>query len=431
MPRPPGIRKQVDHRQIIEILMSRADIFTMLGQGERALSDLERGLAMARASENRRSEAECLSRICAVHLSINNYQQLVQWANLSLDICQRYELQDLTANSLNFLGLAYYNLGDNAMAEKQTLEAMRIQEKIGDRPGLAESHNNIGLIMSRNGEYENSLEQYTRAYNIFNELGNRKNAALCLNNIGMTYSLMVDYEKSATFVQRALATQKEIGDVVNQALSFHNLGYIKCCQGICDESLAYFEQSLRLFRMIGDAACEPWVLAHMGRVLVEGRQFDKALAVLNKGAEAAKTADDDEIKGRIESLLGEIALSQGRPEEAAVHAEKMLSTASHVISRTTKAAGLMLRARAAATKGSFDDGERDFLQAIGEIDAKRDRLESAMASMLYAEYLISRERKAEALPLLSQAKNIFRRAGNQQQLLRIANLESLVQQNGR
>ena len=72
---------------------------------------------------------------------------------------------------MQILGLLMSVRGDLDDAESMHRQALGINEKLGQREGMANQYGNLGLVMRDRGDIEGAREMWTKARDLFEQVG--------------------------------------------------------------------------------------------------------------------------------------------------------------------------------------------------------------------------------------------------------------------
>ena len=167
------------------------------------------------------------------------------------------------SKTMGNIGLVYWNQADYARALKYYFMALKIDEDLGNKNGIARHLGNIGVVyaeeatsfsrrMDKDDLVENALHYFLRANSIFEELGNKRAVATVLGNIGNTYVSIEDYPKAMEYYLKALKMRQEIGakDLISSA--YGNLGVVYYKTHKYPEAEIYLKKAIALSDSIGD-----------------------------------------------------------------------------------------------------------------------------------------------------------------------------------
>jgi tetratricopeptide (TPR) repeat protein len=104
----------------------------------------------------------------------------------------------------------------------------------------------MGIVFAALGEYEEALAHYKSALKIDQALGERSGLALKLGNIGQCYSDLGDLDRAESYLSRALKVAEQTGDLSAAADAAVSWGQCKMQRGDTRAALDLFEKGLNL-----------------------------------------------------------------------------------------------------------------------------------------------------------------------------------------
>ena len=110
----------------------------------------------------------------------------------------------------------------------------------------ARALNNMGICFAALGEYEEALAHYKSALKIDQALGERSGIALKLGNIGQCYSDLGDIDRAESYLGRALKVAEQVGDLSAAADVAVSWGQTKMQKGDVRGARELFERGLSL-----------------------------------------------------------------------------------------------------------------------------------------------------------------------------------------
>lgn len=162
--------------------------------------------------------------------------------NKSLQLRRTTGNQQLIAQSLRSISLAYSDLKDYDRAELYLNRAQDIYQERKDKRGLADMHNELGNLYQLRIDPIKALENFQRAATLYEGLNDRERLGLCLRKIGEIQTQQGQYPQALANLTRSLELGKEIGNaklVELTLLAFHTYFSL---QGDYRKALEYFSQ---------------------------------------------------------------------------------------------------------------------------------------------------------------------------------------------
>jgi hypothetical protein len=119
-------------------------------------------------------------------------------------------------------------------------------QRLGDRKGLAATHNNIAIVHHARGDYTAALEWYEKSVAIKQELDDRAGLAITYNNIGLIHDARGDYAAALEWYEKSIAISEELGDRAGLATTYNNIGMIHKARGDYTAALEWNEKSVAI-----------------------------------------------------------------------------------------------------------------------------------------------------------------------------------------
>ncbi len=189
----------------------------------------------------------------------------------------RKNIKKQMATSYNNYGNAYLDEGKNAEALRNYLDALMINEEIGDAKGMGNSYNNIGLINEHLGNYPLALKNHYDALKIRQKLGDKLGVANSYDNIGNVYLDQGNYPEALNNYLAYLKIIEVIGDQLDIADSYTNIGLIYANQGNYSEALKNHFASLKIYDAIGNKKGSAHALSNIGSTYTQEGNYSEGL----------------------------------------------------------------------------------------------------------------------------------------------------------
>ncbi len=112
------------------------------------------------------------------------------------------------AKVYNMRGLAYTNMEENELAEREFYRALSINERIGNMDGMVSNYNNLGLYKSQDTEHKIELLLKAIEYNI--SKNNNWSLGENYNNLGTQYLYKGDFRSALKYLNIARSYAKKV-----------------------------------------------------------------------------------------------------------------------------------------------------------------------------------------------------------------------------
>jgi tetratricopeptide (TPR) repeat protein len=247
----------------------------------------------------------------------------------------------------------------------------------------------MGIVFAALGEYEEALAHYKSALKIDQALGERSGLALKLGNIGQCYSDLGDVDRAESYLARALKVAEQTGDLSAAADVAVTWGQVKMQRGDVRGARELFERGLAVATENRERYQEVRALQYIALChLVAGDPPETALEMARSATDWAR-----KMPMAVGILYGlafqALALSKlGRHAEAVAASDEAIKMLDGT---RTDGVEHIYRWRAEVLAGAGDgDGARAALaRAAAEVESKAQRLRDPE---LRKHYLASRLR---------------------------------------
>jgi CHAT domain-containing protein/Leucine-rich repeat (LRR) protein len=261
-------------------------ISNRLGERQQALDYYKQALAWNQTLGDRPKQAIILNNIGAVYYALGEKQQAIDYYNQVLALIR--EMSDRPVANINLNNIL--NIPANSdiavrdrpgipipLSNILNISPNRLTSS-GDRGGEATTLNNIGLAYNDLGEQEKAREYFNQALTLFRAIGDRTREATTLTNIGLIYNNLGNQQQALDYYNQALNLRRKVGDRRGEALTLNNIGVSYSELGEKQKALEYFNQSLPMFRAVGDRPGEALTLYNSATVKGDQGNFIEALS---------------------------------------------------------------------------------------------------------------------------------------------------------
>jgi CHAT domain-containing protein/Tfp pilus assembly protein PilF len=283
---------------------------------KKSIEKYHEALDLYRRASDRGSEAETLSKIGEVYSSLGEMQKALEQYNEALPISRAIGDRRREATTLNSIGLVYDSLGETQKALEQYNEALPISRAIGDRRGEANILNSIGMFYDSVGETQKALEKYNEALPISRAVGDRRAEANILSNTGWVYSSQGEMQKALEKYNEALPLKRAVGDRGGEAMILGSIGMVYDSLGERQKALEKYNEALPLMQAVGDRRAEAVTLTSIGMFYDSVGEMQKALEQYNEALPISRAVGDRRGEAATLTCIGAAYRSLGEMQKA-------------------------------------------------------------------------------------------------------------------
>ena len=273
----------------LELSIMQGTMHDRLGEYAAAQSCFEQALPKIQALGLSRLERRTHNTLAHVAWQRGNQQAMIEHANHAFALSR--ELGDMSglAHSLNQLGLAYDNAGDLAKARDyyhQCLEAARSIEK--DHYFASIALNNIGEGLTDEGDYLGAYRYYLEAYEIDQRRGDRHGVAIMLANLGNNALARGVWSEARHYLEESIQIQRDFDLETSLGLALNSMVVVEMIAGDLPAAERSVMENLALAEALGNRLYQPEALLWLGHVRLAQQKPTDALAAYNQAVAVAR-----------------------------------------------------------------------------------------------------------------------------------------------
>jgi two-component sensor histidine kinase/TPR repeat protein len=238
--------------------------------------------------------------------------------NLTTDLsaAEKKSFLKTLAGSLNNIGYVHKKYGEISEALQNYLEALTLQEEIGDQIGRANSLNNIAVIYESQKSIDNAIEYYKKALSIYQEKNYLKGIAATLNNLGFIYGdAKKDTLTNLMYYKKSLAIREQLGDKEGISNSLNNLGHIYSRLNENDKALEVIQKSLAMRKALENKKGIVSSLISVANIHLKINHFTRSKEYALQALKLAKEDGFPENIGNSAMVLKKIYHQEKNPQE--------------------------------------------------------------------------------------------------------------------
>ena len=277
--------------QALRLYLNRGRLHQLMGQYAAAEADLQFALAIARAHDDTRAQAEAYNVLAESYWWQSRNGDLLEAARKAYEIARDGGHIAEMAASTRMMGVTFQTLGKSDRARRYLDEAYRLAAGLNDEPLRATVLNELGINRAAAGELDEALDLFQRCLEIRRQIGLKDKIASALVNIAQVHQRLGDISRSLAAFQEAIALARE---VASGALPYSLLSQVEAeaYAGHYDAALQLAEEAREIFAARHDATGVGWVKLRLGFDVYSSQERDdlarpaleEALVVLRASA---------------------------------------------------------------------------------------------------------------------------------------------------
>lgn len=199
--------------QLVAKLRARQGWFAFLsGQLQQALDLLTGSLATLHPDGAPEALTYTLNFLAVVNSSLGDFARAESLCEQALAIARATNQRYSQAISHNILSQLAYQQGNYAQAQTASQTSLKLEQALGNRWSMGFSLVNLGRVAYALGDYATAQARYEESLAIRREMQDARGQGLCQLYLGDTAVASQSYGEAAVQFQRSLAIFSQIGD---------------------------------------------------------------------------------------------------------------------------------------------------------------------------------------------------------------------------
>lgn len=257
-------------------------------------------------------DVRALWQMGVIEITSNNAQTALDPLSKALSLTIQTGNDEMKALVELAIGISYRLLNKPEDATRNYLDSIALNEKLGQKRGVAAGLAEMAQVQSAAGNSDAALASYKRALQLLRDIGMTKEVGDTLMDMGSLLSDRGQTDQALAAYQEALHTQRESGDENFEALCLNNIASVYAARGDTGNAFTYFQQALSLREKLAVPGFLAETLAGMGDAYTQDGQYDEALKVLVRALDLSRKADDAHGAALISHQIGQVSAAEGR-----------------------------------------------------------------------------------------------------------------------
>ena len=218
------------------------------------------------------------------------------------------------AQTLNFLGNDYYELGKYDEAYYHFTQSYRMARALDDQKKMAIAIFNIGLVLTELGQYEMALNHYNFSRDISEKVGDLDGLVFVLEATGELYLKRNEYKKSEEYLVAALKAVRERNLTILEPKTLKALARVKFKQLEYEKAFAYYDTALVQHKKAKNEFGVAKANLGKSEIYIEQQKFDEAQTLIEASLITAKKVNAEKMTIDCYKQLATVAEKMGDQE---------------------------------------------------------------------------------------------------------------------
>ncbi len=287
-------------------------------------------------SDDAESRTLLLNGLGVAHRLMGTYPLAVQYLERGLALARARDDKNSMARALYDLGDVAYRRGEDDAAEKYARESLTIYQELDNQQGIASALKVLGFAFALRCEMEDATRYYEKSRTIAQKSGNRALEGVSLISLGEAARNQRQYAQAIRYYEESLVIYKEVGNRAGMAIARNNLGVVCAGLGENETSWGYLREALGESWSIGSIFVTVEALSWLALLYARAGQAERAAELMGLVLDHPSLSEPtrreiipilDMLRGLLPAAQLDAALERGRELDLAqVVAEVLAET---------------------------------------------------------------------------------------------------------
>jgi len=227
------------------------DLQRQMGHLEEAESTFDKLLGIGNSNGDDALRAIALSHIGTVFMNRGDWDMAKDKHMAALKLNEKLGDRKGVARSYCEIGTVHLSCGDLVGAEKMYRKSLALNENMGDTAIRAMLYCNLGVVLEKRGDLNGAEEMYRKLLMFCKELGHKEGMASAYVNLGNIFQSRGDLCRAEEMLRKSLRINEYMGYKEGMAVNYTNLGTLSKAQGNLEEACRLWKKARDFFSDMG------------------------------------------------------------------------------------------------------------------------------------------------------------------------------------
>jgi tetratricopeptide (TPR) repeat protein len=264
------------------VLGNLSDVYTKLGETDRALAAANGALRAADAIGDHAGVVFSRQSIGAIHLARGELADALEDYRLTLRDLSATPYPLIEGETWNDLGILYHRMGDYAQSLQAYAAAQAVWKAMDNHGGHADTLINQAQALLESGNTRGALDAFGEALAIARADGLKGAETGALRGIGTAYAKLGDLQSARRYYAQSLDLARVTGESAAESYALRAMAAIDYREHHWAQALSRDELALQRVRQAGDRDGEAVTLEQLARIHAAGDNLTQARALIDR-----------------------------------------------------------------------------------------------------------------------------------------------------
>lgn len=228
-----------------------------------------------------------LKELCWLNRNLNRFKA-IEYGNEALALAKASKNRRQEADILRFLGIVQWQHLYNQVALENYYKALKISEEIDYQEGIGFCYDNLVVAFTDQKKDAQALSYALKAVAVFEKIKHAQGLGYAYTHLGQLYFKTKNYDLALDIQQKALKIRQTQKDTTLINNSLREIAIIYKSQKQYELAKQYFQEALDLAKKVGNYFALAETAQHLAALYLDLHETDTALQIATESFEIAK-----------------------------------------------------------------------------------------------------------------------------------------------
>lgn len=254
-----------DPTEKVNILLDLSSLYIPLDINK-SLACAIKAQELSYKSSEKAAKAITSIMLAKIYFMLSDLGKAMEFATLAKTQAEADGLDLQLAQSLDAIGVIFYDIGDQTKSSENFFTSLKIYEKLDDKLGIGANFCRIGTLYLDQNEYDRAIEFYQKSIELARQIGHKEGIASNLHNLAKVYDKKKEYAEALKYFQEALQINLEQKNSYLAGSNYLSIAEVRLSMKDYEEAVVNVNKARAVFETLGNKlrlAKSDMILSHV------------------------------------------------------------------------------------------------------------------------------------------------------------------------
>jgi two-component sensor histidine kinase len=333
-------------------------------QADKPMADAQQALAYYQQTKNEEGQVDAYLLLSGLYSRQNKFKLALDFDSVSYAMATKIGYVKGEALSLGLMGRNHQQLGNLALSEQKSRQALQLLQKAGLESEMAETYSRLGVIYRRLSDFKKSLYHFDEGIRYAQKFNNQPVLAVLYMNKANSLTEAATYDEAIDMHLKSIRIKEKLKDERGLLQSYNNIAIVYMRTRQYDNSLQYYTMANRLGKQFNNKSSLGYNYVNMANLFKALDKKDSIPQLYELSIACFTETSEKSGLALAYHNYGNFLMEEGRLDEAAAMLDKALTLRKETKSRYDVASTMNVMGGLLTKQGKRKEAEELLLQSL-------------------------------------------------------------------